>query len=62
MESEFTIKDVRNKFKEETGQNAIISTIKEGLYRSGYPKKIKNESYNPLYTKWLENFLVKNSA
>ena len=56
-----TSSDIRNKFREETGKKAILKTIKESVYLSGYPKKVQIESYNPLYTKWLEDFLIKNS-
>jgi hypothetical protein len=58
---ELTTNDIRKKFKDETGGDAIIKSIKESSYRSGYPKKIQIENYNPAYTAWLENFLVKNS-
>lgn len=61
MMPELTIKEIREQFKKETGKDAIIKTIKEGVYLSGYPKKIKMENYNPVYTKWLENFLLINS-
>ena len=61
MDTKITNKDIRKKFKTETGTDAIIQTIKEGGYLSGYPKKTKVENFNPLYTIWLENFLVKNS-
>jgi len=57
-----TAEDIRKKFREETGKDAIITTIKEGSYRSGYPKSIKVENYNPVYAAWLENLIVKNSA
>lgn len=62
MKPELTTKDIRQKFKEETGKDAILTAIKESSYRSGYPKKITIENFNPAYTVWLENFLVKNSA
>ena len=58
---ELTTKDVRKKFKEETGMDATIKMVRESAYRSGYPKKITIENFNPVYTIWLENFLVKNS-
>ena len=60
--SELTTKDVRKKFREETGMDATIKMLRESTYRSGYPKKTVIENFNPAYTVWLENFLVKNSA
>jgi hypothetical protein len=57
-----TAEDIRKKFREETGQDATKKLVKESSYRSGYPKKINVETFNPQYTAWLENFLVKNSA
>lgn len=62
MEKQITVDDVRKRFKEETGKDAILVNIREGTYRTGYPKKITVQNYNPAYTLWLENFLVKNSA
>ena len=61
MEKKITEKDIRAKFREETGKEAILRSIKEEFYRSGLPKKTKVEQYNPQYTKWLENILVSNS-
>lgn len=62
MEPELTVKDIRTKFRHETGQDATIKTIRESEYKSGYPKKTQIEQYNPAYTKWLENFLIKLST
>ena len=61
MEPKLTTKQIRDKFKEETGKNAIITSIKESEYRTGYPKKTRVETYNPVYALWLENFLIKLS-
>lgn len=60
MSDKITAKNIRAQFRKETGKNAIIKTLRETAYRSGYPKKTTIESYNPDYTLWLENFLVKN--
>ncbi len=62
MGSEITVKDIRTKFRQETGQDTTIKTIRESEYRSGYPKKRQIEQYNPIYTNWLENFLIKLST
>lgn len=43
MKPELTTKDIRQKFKEETGKDAILTAIKESSYRSGYPKKKNND-------------------
>ena len=59
--SELTIKEIRKKFREETGKDATIRVIRETTYRSGYPKKQTVENYNPVYTKWLEDLIVKSS-
>jgi hypothetical protein len=61
MTQGLSTEDIRKKFKEETGKDAILKSIKESAYRSGYPKKIRLETYNPLYTVWLEKFLIQNS-
>ena len=58
-EKKLTITEIRQKFRKETGKTAIITTIKEGFYRSGLPKKTKVEQYHPDYARWLENILLK---
>jgi hypothetical protein len=59
MEKKLTIKDIRKKFKKDTGMDSILTTIREGTYMSGLPKKEKTEQYNPRYCQWLEELLIK---
>jgi hypothetical protein len=59
MQQKLSIKEIRKKYREETGQDATVKKMVETYYRSGYPKKNQIEQYTPEYTQWLENLMIR---